>query len=106
MQITQISRIATTTGDSWTNLIDVACTVTSLVLAARSMGESAVSVRIQKADTTTAFIVPSDALPEGGSARLRLPSVVLEEDDKLQVKSTGQVDWVASAIVMVEEEEE
>lgn len=95
MAVVQISNGASTSGDTWTDLMTGAATVTSLVLANKSFGSARVSVRIMKG-ASPYLIVPEDELPQGASARLRLPAVVLEAGDKLQVKSIGGVDWIAS----------
>ena len=99
MALTQISRIATTSGDTWASIVTGPATVTSLVLANKTVGPSLVSVRINKG-ATQATIVASDQVAHGGSSRLRLPSIVLETGDTLQVKSVGGVDWVASGVTL------
>ncbi|GAA5231740.1 hypothetical protein FOZ76_11675 [Verticiella sediminum] len=96
MALQQISRIVSTSGDTWADLVTGAATVTSLVLANKGITPSRVGVRIYKANATSSLIVPGDELAGGASARLRLPAVVLEAGDKLQVRSLGGVDWTAS----------
>jgi len=101
MALTQISRIASTTGDTWQTIITGPANVTSLTMSARSLGETRVAVALKKDDPPgIAYIVPGDALREGASARLRLPSIVLEAGDELQVRSSGLVDWIASAVTI------
>jgi hypothetical protein len=101
MALTQISRVASTSGDTWISLMTGPATVTSLVLANKTVGPSRVSVRINKG-ATQALLVPDDEIAHGGSSRLRLPSIVLEAGDSLQVKSIGGVDWTASGVTIVE----
>lgn len=101
MALIQISRVAATSGDTWASIVVGPATVTSLVLANKTVGPSRVSVRINKG-ATQALLVPEDELAHGGSSRLRLPSIVLEAGDTLQVKSIGGVDWVASGVTITE----
>lgn len=89
---------ASTSGDTWTDLVPIKANVSSVILANKSFGAARVSMRIMKG-ATPFIVVPDDELPQGGSARLRLPAVVLETGDKLQVKSVGGVDWLASGAV-------
>ena len=103
MALTQISRVAATSGNTWSNIMTGPGTVTSLILANKTVGPSVVSVRISKASpASTALIIPNDEIAHGGSSRLRLPSIVLEAGDTLQVKSIGGVDWVASGVTITE----
>ena len=96
MALEQKSYIGTSTGNTWLDLITGAATVTSLTLANLSLGDVSVAVQISKASGGSAYIVPDHTLPMRGSSRMALPAVVLEEGDKLQVKSSSSVDWVAS----------
>ncbi len=97
MALTQISRAVSTSGDVWTTLVSGAANVTSLTCAAKSAGISMVAVQLKKG-ANFYLVVPPEELPEGGAARLRIPPMVLEADDALQVKSIGAVDWTASGV--------
>lgn len=93
--LSPMSRAASTSGDTWTDLVTGAAVVLAITLANKSFGTARVSMRMMKGSTPYELI-PDDALAQGASARLALSRLVLEAGDKLQVKSVGGVDWVAS----------
>lgn len=104
MAITQISKVASTSGDVWTELIahagaaGTSTTLTSLVMASLSIGDAKIGVRLNKAVGGIKMIVPADTLAEGESYRLPTPGIILEPSDKIEVRSLGAVDWIASGV--------
>lgn len=93
--LSPMSRAVTTAGDAWADLVSGAAVVLAVTLANKSFGTARVSMRMLKGSTPY-DLVPDDALAQGASARLAFSRLVLEAGDKLQVKSVGGVDWVAS----------
>lgn len=95
--VTQKSWARSTSGDTWQDLVPGAATVQAVTLANTSFGAARVSMRLLKGSTPYS-IIPDDELPQGASYRFRNPSIVIEAGDKLQVKSVGGVDWIASGV--------
>lgn len=97
MALSSISRVVSSTDSAWTDLVVGPAIITSITMANTVQDDVVVSVRLMKG-STAALIVPNDILPEGGSYRLRLPAVVAESGDKLQVASSGKVDWILTGM--------
>lgn len=92
----QYSAIATTSGNTWTTIVDAAGQAVALTAANRSYGDAEVSVRILGSNAAT-VLVPPELIPMGGSRR-KVPVTTLAAGEVLQVKSSGLVDWIASGV--------
>jgi len=99
MAMTPTSAIVSTSGDTWTTLLTGPAIVTQVICAINAFGLCKVSLRLSKG-SSSALIVPGDALPEGGSHRLRVGAISLAAGDKLEAKSIGAVDWTISGTTL------
>lgn len=98
MAQTPLSAVLSTSGDTWMTLVTGASAgtqVTQVTCASNAFGQAKVSMRFTKG-STSAVIVPGDALPEAASYRYRVGALTLMSGDKLEVKSIGSVDWTLS----------
>jgi len=67
--------------------------VTSLIGSNAGTADTKIAVRLLKSGGAPFLIVPGDTLPAGQSYRLRIPWLVVQAGDKLQVASIAPVAW-------------
>ncbi|MFJ3259650.1 hypothetical protein ACIPK7_05305 [Pseudomonas sp. NPDC086581] len=91
------SAVGVSKDSAWSDLITGPAEVRTLIATAAGLGDTRLSIRLQKKSGATASIVTTETIT-GPSAKRLTSTVALGDGDKIQVFSDRYLEWIATGV--------